>query len=127
MQVNMLGTALNLHSPFLFSEEFKVREKIEPKMGGKRQMEPKVGKKEHRVKKRKLDLKEEMEKIKLWSRVLAKMTAVQRQLVEVVISNSNMEDLHLKCEQLGGVNNEAALLNSMIQNYIHVMLGVFGG
>ncbi|TYJ48966.1 hypothetical protein E1A91_A01G101900v1 [Gossypium mustelinum] len=51
-------------------------------MGGKRQMEPKVGKKEHRVKKRKLDLKEEMEKIKLWSRVLAKMTAVQRQLVE---------------------------------------------
>ncbi|KAB2096285.1 hypothetical protein ERO13_A01G097700v2 [Gossypium hirsutum] len=100
-------------------------------MGGKRQMEPKVGKKEHRVKKRKLDLvlklKEEMEKIKLWSRVLAKMTAVQRQLVEVVISNSNMEDLHLKCEQLGGVNNEAALLNSMIQNYIHVMLGVFGG
>ncbi|KAL1185270.1 hypothetical protein V6Z11_A01G104100 [Gossypium hirsutum] len=74
-------------------------------MGGKRQMEPKVGKKEHRVKKRKLDLKEEMEKIKLWSRVLAKMTAVQRQLVEVVISNSNMEDLHLKCEQLGGFFN----------------------
>ncbi|KAG8502926.1 hypothetical protein CXB51_000759 [Gossypium anomalum] len=123
----MLGTALNLRSPFLFSEEFEVREKIEPTMGGKRQMEPKVGKKEHRVKKRKLDLKEEMEKIKLWSRVLAEMTTVQRQLVEVVISNSNIEDLHLKCEQLGGVNTEAALLNSMIQNYIHVKLGVFGG
>ncbi|KAH1121353.1 hypothetical protein J1N35_004513 [Gossypium stocksii] len=123
----MLGTALNLHSPFLFSEDFEVGEKIEPTMGGKRQMEPKVGKKEHRVKKRKLDLKEEMENIKLWSRVLAEMTAVQRQLVEVVISNSNMEDLLLKCEQLGGVNTEAALLNSMIQNYIHVMLGVFGG
>ncbi|MBA0580456.1 uncharacterized protein LOC105787219 [Gossypium raimondii] len=123
----MLGTALNLHSPFLFSEEFGVREKIEPTMGGKRQMEPKVGEMEHRVKKRKLDLKEEMEKIKLWSRVLAEMTAVQRQLIEVVISNSNMEDVHLKCEQLGGVNTEAALLNSMIQNYIHVMLGVFGG
>ncbi|TYH87302.1 hypothetical protein ES332_D01G108200v1 [Gossypium tomentosum] len=123
----MLGTALNLHSPFLFSEESEVREKIEPTMGGKRQMEPKVGEMEHRVKKRKLDLKEEMEKIKLWSRVLAEMTAVQRQLIEVVISNSNMEDLHLKCEQLGGVNTEAALLNSMIQNYIHVMLGVFGG
>ncbi|KAL1119442.1 hypothetical protein V6Z11_D01G103800 [Gossypium hirsutum] len=72
-------------------------------MGGKRQMEPKVGEMEHRVKKRKLDLKEEMEKIKLWSRVLAEMTAVQRQLIEVVISNSNMEDLHLKCEQLGGI------------------------
>ncbi|MBA0792373.1 hypothetical protein Gohar_016874 [Gossypium harknessii] len=123
----MLGTALNLYSPFLFSEEFEVREKIEPTMGGKRQIEPKVGEMEHRVKQRKLDLKEEMEKIKLWSRVLAEMTAMQRQLIEVVISNSNMEDLHLKWEQLGGVNTEAALLNSMIQNYIHVMLGVFGG
>ncbi|GMJ02851.1 hypothetical protein HRI_003954300 [Hibiscus trionum] len=92
-------------------------------------MAPKGAKKKPRVKKIKLDLKEEMEKIKVWSAVLAEMTAVQSELVEGLDldPDSNTEDLHVESEQLGEVNTQCQLLGSMIENYIHAMLGAFGG
>ncbi|KAK8527015.1 hypothetical protein V6N13_084886 [Hibiscus sabdariffa] len=77
--------------------------------------------------KKKLDPKEEMEKVKVWSAVLAEMTAVQTELVEDLDPDSDTEDQHTKREQLTGVNTQCALLISMIENYFHVMLGASVG
>ncbi|KAL4310678.1 hypothetical protein GQ457_01G007900 [Hibiscus cannabinus] len=78
-------------------------------------------------KKIKLDPKEEMEKIKVWSAVLAEMTAVQSELAEDLDPDSDTEDQRTKREQLTGVNTQCELLISMIENYFHVVLGASGG
>ena len=60
----------------------------------------------------------------MWSGVLAELGAVQTELMEDMDTNSNLEDQHLICVQLRGVNRQGALLDAMIRNYIDRMLAV---
>ena len=62
----------------------------------------------------------------MWSGVLAELGAVQTELMEDMDTNSNLEDQHLICFQLRGVNRQGALLDAMIRNKIDGMLAVLG-
>ncbi|XP_021298810.1 uncharacterized protein LOC110427577 [Herrania umbratica] len=98
-------------------------------MDGKRQIDqPKVTKrkKDHGLRKGKLDLKKEKEKVKFFAGLLAEVRAVQAELIEAIDSlhDPAESDLHLKCQQLRRVNTQGALLNTMMRNYIDRTLAV---
>ncbi|XP_022751615.1 uncharacterized protein LOC111300244 [Durio zibethinus] len=102
-------------------------------MTGKKQVERKViGKKHQRLSPRKLDLKKEMEGVKLLGGLVAGVTTVQTELTEVMDgllkpegnTNANLEGLQITAHQIRQVNILGAELNAMVQDYLYGLLHV---
>ncbi|XWS16745.1 hypothetical protein CRYUN_Cryun33cG0005000 [Craigia yunnanensis] len=100
-------------------------------MTEKKQVERKVtGKKHQNLSPKKLDLKKEMEEVKFLGGLVAEMTAVQEELIDVMNNgllwntNANLEGQQITAHQIRQFNSLVSQLNAMVPDYLHGLLDV---